>query len=961
MTGRATQARGKLVGRDDELRLLTRALDDLADGHGANVAITGEPGIGKTRLAQEALAAARERGSLVLGGRATELERDVPFVVATEALAPAWAAAGADLLGQLPPELRFELESLFPATPRPSASAPAVERYRLHHAIAALLDELATSRPLVLALDDLHWADAASIELVAYLLRRAPTGRVMVIAIHRACQASPELRVACASAAREGSLLELELTALGEAAAGELVGDVGEPLRAELYRESGGNPFYLQELARSQRGRPQRRLAAHSSASDREVPASVRVVIEQEELAALSEQGRAVLRAASVVGDPFDPAIVAAVAELGEPEVLASLDEAASRELVLAGNAARRLRFRHPIVCRAVYESGGPAWRIGAHARAALALSSQGAAPTVCAPHVERSARPGDDAAIGLLSAAARDAAGRAPGVAAHWCQAALDLLRASDEDPGRRRSLRMSLATALGAAGCTAEARDVLERVLGELPDDEREARARVLVMIARADQLLGRQGRAQHLVQAGLRDADDPASACILGIALVMDHWYAGKPVLMGEQAMRALRDARRAGRPVLVADALAHAAIAACARGDTTAARALAGEADRAVDRLDDDGLAAHLGCLPILGHAHRSLDHLGRAVELYERALRIALDTGQDWILASVRLSFAIVKIRLGRIAEALADATSARDAARLAHDPLLSMWSEFVVCWAAFSGGDVRTALCAGAHAAELAQDSWNVLLGASAQLAFARAQLDAGDAAAARARILEHAGGPSLDLAEHIMRPLWYRVLTETELAQHRLDEARQWAARAEDVAAGLEVPSATAQAERARALVLLAEGDAPGAGILAARAAERMRSVGAVAQAGLTDVLTARALAGADRGDDAIEHLERAHAALVESGADGYRAVAARELRALGSRPGSRRPGGAGALSDREREVARLVATGLKNREIAAQLFLSEKTVETHMSRVLAKLGVSSRVAVAGILPANI
>jgi DNA-binding NarL/FixJ family response regulator len=127
--------------------------------------------------------------------------------------------------------------------------------------------------------------------------------------------------------------------------------------------------------------------------------------------------------------------------------------------------------------------------------------------------------------------------------------------------------------------------------------------------------------------------------------------------------------------------------------------------------------------------------------------------------------------------------------------------------------------------------------------------------------------------------------------------------------------------------------------------------------------QAGRTETLAGRALGQAGRREAAIESLERAHAGLAAARANRYRDDAARALRALGSRPRRQPPGGArsdgiGALTRRERQVAELVAGGLTNRRIAERLVLSEKTVETHLSRILAKLGVASRVAVAGLLP---
>ena len=209
---------------------------------------------------------------------------------------------------------------------------------------------------------------------------------------------------------------------------------------------------------------------------------------------------------------------------------------------------------------------------------------------------------------------------------------------------------------------------------------------------------------------------------------------------------------------------------------------------------------------------------------------------------------------------------------------------------------------------------------------------------------------------------ERAIRPHWYLVLVEAELALGSREAAESWAGRAEATAVALKLQSATAYAECARAHVLLAGDDARAASVLALRAAERLGGIGALVHAGRAEILAARALARDDRHQTAIEHLERAQAALAACGAKRYRDEAARELRALGSRPERRAASalksGVGALTKREREVAGLVSGGLTNREIARRLFLSEKTVEGHMSRILVKLGVASRIALSGILP---
>ena len=196
-------------------------------------------------------------------------------------------------------------------------------------------------------------------------------------------------------------------------------------------------------------------------------------------------------------------------------------------------------------------------------------------------------------------------------------------------------------------------------------------------------------------------------------------------------------------------------------------------------------------------------------------------------------------------------------------------------------------------------------------------------------------------------------------MLTRADIARGYLEDAAGWVTRAEAVAIPAR-PRATAEALKARAAVLLATGDAPGAAKLALDAAVTADSVGARIVAGRSRTLAGRAFAKVGRNEDAIVALNRAEAELAACGAERYADQAARELRRLGRRVirTGRRAGEDGlGLSRREVEVARLVAEGKTNREIAAELFLSDRTVESHLSRVFAKLGVSSRAAVGAVL----
>jgi DNA-binding NarL/FixJ family response regulator len=221
--------------------------------------------------------------------------------------------------------------------------------------------------------------------------------------------------------------------------------------------------------------------------------------------------------------------------------------------------------------------------------------------------------------------------------------------------------------------------------------------------------------------------------------------------------------------------------------------------------------------------------------------------------------------------------------------------------------------------------------------------------------------MLAAAGGAELPPIERPFRSRWYELLARAELQAGDIDAAAGWADRAALAADGLDMPGRSCEALRASARVALARGDAGHAARDALAAAACADRAGLPIEAARARVIAGRALAAGGDPDGALAELQRAHDELGRCGAAHHRDEAARELRGLGKRvpragaaTGDGSADGLGALSAREREVAGLVAEGRTNREIAATLYLSEKTVENHMSRIFAKLGVPSRLHVA-------
>src|SRR4051812_39889775 len=957
----ATETVERLVGRDAELQRIERLLDGLGRRSAAVLALVGEPGIGKTRLLAELETRATAREYLVLAGRATEFERELPFAVVVDALDRRLAELDPRRLEALGPARLAELARVFPALgDMEGAEVRGLEgeRYEAHRAVGALLERLAAPRPAVLILDDLHWADDASLELVSYLLRRPPRAPLLVALAHRPGQAAPALVAALDRAVGEGICERIALEPLGAREARQLLGAGVDERRAEqLQRETGGNPFYLRQLARTGAAAP---APARSTPGNGELPPPVLAAIGHE-VGQLVGPARALLEAAAVAGDPFELDVAGPVAELAEVEALAALDALVAHELVRATELPRRFTFRHPIVRRAVYESLPPGRRIAAHRRAADALREIGAPAAVRAHHLAPSAAHGDELALAVFTEAATGAGTRAPAAAAYWRDAGLRLLGPED---ARRLALLGPLATALAATGRLDEARARLLEALELLPSGTAVLRAALVAVLAAVEPLLGKHEHATARLRAGLAEISDLRSpeACALQVEVAWDGLYALDWGQMRAFGGRALETAHALGDGVLVAAAGAVTAFGELCERDVAAARHHCDEAAAALDATGDGELAARPGSAYMLGWTEHFLERYEDAIRHLDRGIAISRATGQGQFFLPMTLGKAMALCAIGRLVEAGELAESAVEAARLAANDQLLAWALWERCWAAALAGDLDTALPAGTESVRLAGGlEFNVLTRAG-HLAYGYALLEAGEPDGALEQL--RLGGADRPGFEPASQCLWYEQLAAAELGRGERSEAEHWARRANDCAAGLDLAFADAMSLRATARVRLAAGDASAAAQAALEAAAAAERGAAPVQAALARELAGLALAaGGDPAAGAAE-LDRALAQLEACGAGRRRDRVARELRRLGRRvPRRGRRGSASgtgplaALSDREREVAELVAAGGTNREIAAELFLSKRTVDTHLAHVFEKLGVSSRAAVAAVV----
>jgi DNA-binding NarL/FixJ family response regulator/tetratricopeptide (TPR) repeat protein len=953
---------GHVVGRTEELGSLDRALSELDRGRSAALELEGEPGIGKTRLLVELADRAEARGHLVLSGSASELEQDLPFWVFVDALDEYVQGIEPRRLEALDDDVRIELAHLFPSLSRFEAASGAAlqhERYRTHRAVRELLERLTASRPLVLVLDDLHWADPGSVELLGALLRRPPNAAVLMGLALRPRQAPERLAAALERAHRAGSLLRIQVGALTLGEARELLGDaVDDEAATGLYEESGGNPFYLEQLARS--------LALERTAdvpelwpADLDVPPAVAAAL-AEELVLLSDGARLVLEGAAVAGDPFEPELAAAAASIPEASVLEALDELLRIDLVRQTEVPRRFRFRHPLVRRAIYESTPGGWRLGAHERSSAALAARGASAAERAHHVERSARRGDVAAVATLREAGEAAAERAPATAATWFGDALRLL--PETAPAEVRvELLLSRARALVATGQFADGHSALLESIGLVPTEAVALRVRLTTACAGVEHLLGSHKEAHARLASAVDGLSDPGSpeAATLMIELAMDGFFRMDYELMHEWAERALITVRPLGDRPLSAAAVAVLAFASAASGATEKAETHRSQAAALVADLDNAELAHRLDAAANLSGAELYLDRYEEAEAHAERALSVARATGQSEFIPLAYSILGQVKLLRGQLAEAGELLDDAVESARLSGNVQALAGNLVNRSLTALAAGDLGLALATAQENVELTQGLDQSLV-CAAGVALAAALLESGDPERGVDVLVRSSGGDELPLIPGVFKPRSLELLTRCQLARGSRSGAERAAARTETAAAALGLRMADAMADRSAAAVALHAGDSDLAAARALASAGAADEVGAPVEAALSRTLAGRALAQAGRPERAAVELQRAAAELHACGALRYRAAAERELRRLGrrvhrrTRPGKADSVGVESLTERELQVARLVVDRRTNPEIADALFLSPKTVETHLRNIFRKLAVSSRVEVA-------
>ena len=930
-------------GRETETAILEETLDQVESGHRAIALIEGEPGIGKTRLLDAALEDARRRGMQVAAGRAEELERTRPFGVMADAFGCARSS---------PDPRRAAIGDLLAAggdrerDPITVTSDPGL-RFRVVDALADLVEELALPGPLVIGLDDLQWADASSLLTLSALSRRVEYLPVGLIACFRPAPRSPELDRLAASLTAAGGR-HLSLGGLPEQAVTELVADTvaaapGQGLLAGI-SGAAGNPLFVTEMlgALAQEGMIETS-GGRADVAQVILPPTLRLTILRR-LSFLSDDTLQALRAASILGSGFtitDLSVTMARPALELFQVLA--EGITGRVLEDDGD---RLRFRHDLIRDAIYEDLSAAIRTGLHREAGQRLARAGAPSLQVAEHLARGARQGDTEAISWLTRAAREAAARSPDVAAELMGRAAGLMPAAD--PGRDRLLA-ERASSLMLAGRIPDALAACRSLLDCHHDPGVEGPVRICLGHALLAQGQVRDA-LQELEQAGqspaLSIAERGAAQAWAGFARVSLGDLDGAAALAGQ----ARSAAAAAGDHLTTSIIMSTAARIPESRGRLQEALGLADQAVRLADA-SPGRLGHRFPVCQTRGRILIELDRLGEARSALGAGLRICEELGVRWALAAHQIYLAYGRFVAGEWYDAIAELEASIKLAEETGETYSLVYAHGLLSRISLYRNELNRAREAAA-AADRNLVGW----GSGHSLTWV---------AWPRALILEAGGEPGQALTT--MAGLWdwcassglaleYPAigadLVRLALAAGDLGRARDASAAVAEVASGNDVAWMTGEALRCQGLI---EDDTE---ILQAAAAAHARGSRPLGLARACED-AGSALTRHGQAERARPLLDRAAGIYERLGAARDLARAEAALREAGIRRGRRGPRGRPqfgwqSLTPTEISIADLVAEGLSNPRIGQRLYISSRTVQTHLAHVFAKLDISSRAQLA-------
>jgi DNA-binding CsgD family transcriptional regulator len=898
-----------LVGRERELAILERLLGDAREGRSGALLVVGEPGIGKSALLDEAVRMAR--GFRTLETRPVESEAMLPFAGLHALLRPVL-----DAIDRIPPA---QARTLATALRLREGEAP--DRFTVGAGTLSLLAEVAEDAPLLVVVDDAHWLDQASADALAFATRRFAAEEVAVLVASRGDEAG---------GFRPAGVETLELGPLDGDAAERLLHESAaglDPARAgELLAVAAGNPLALVELPL----RPGPALDSPGFSEPRELTERLAEAF-LASAGRLPEPARRGLLVAAA-GEGLDAATLARAAEtFGAGENPFAAAEEAGLARVVRGS----LVFRHPLVRSAVYHAASPADRRAAHRAVAAALDRRADADRRAWQLA--AGADGPDAAIADALEAAADRAEARGGAAARsraleW---AADL---SEDDDTRGRRLHAA-ARAAHWAGEPERAVALIERVLPTVTDP-----------LVRADLV---QERVSVLDWRGQRTPAGVLEAEAARVEELDPERAARLRFLALNRAIEAL-DAPGALRAAAAIEPLLDR-LGAFWRprisGGVGQAYLQAGDADRA------SGLYRSL-----LGDADAASTQAFGLVwlEWYDEARRVlelscenGRRSGQTLRVAWTRVCLAQLDLVLGRLPAALAAAQEARSLAEGMEVEYIELLALVVLARVAAVQGKADDTHSLAARAGAIAETHADRHGQCSVRLALGLLELGAGRNAEAIEQLAPVAALAAANgLADPSVLP-YAPDLIEAYVRSGQTAEARAELDRLAGQAETTRRSWALAAAARCEGL-LAADVDVD------ARFAEALARHGRVPspfERGRTELCYGERLRRAGRRVDARVHLRAALAAFEELGAAPWAERARVELKASGETVRKRDPTAAEQLTPQELQIALLVAEGRANKEVAAALFLSPKTVEYHLTRVYRKLNVYSRTELTRLL----
>jgi DNA-binding CsgD family transcriptional regulator len=926
----------ELVERDVEMRAFARLLGSLRGGEGGLAVLEAGPGLGKTALLRNLRHQAADQGCVVLSARGAELEREFAFGVVRQLVEPVLAREDISRTGVFRGAARAT-EGLFGAEDAGASGS----LFPLLNGLYWLLVNLSEQAAVVVLVDDAQWADLPSLQFLGFLVRRLESVRVLVAVTVRQAEHGDHGLVDDLLAADPIllRLRNLSATAVAALVRRELGADAHDDFCAACHAVSGGNPLFVRELLRvlvADGVRPDAERAAAVAAAG---PDAIRWYVAAR-LRRQPPEVRAVARAVAVLGDDVALAVVAEQAHLTVPEAAAAAQTLAGQGIF---ECADPPAFVHAVVGD-VARSLIPAGERGAdHERAAAVLRRAGGTVTQVASHLLRTTPAGvPDRVSSLAAAALRAFQHGSPENAAVF----LDRARVEPPDSALRAEISRQLGNCRAHQLAITDAETHLREALA-LAQDSRQ-RGLCAYSLARFHNACGAPREAIPLLAAALDDLADAGEPDLvlevegelIGMARAD---LAARDVLLRHLDSFAGRDGRPeavlesqwsvealfAGRPAAEALAMARAALA----GDALPPERC--------------GLWAAVNTLMVL-------DHLDEAEQRMLRALDTAVDRGLLFPMGIVRGFLARIALRRGDLAQAeehVELGTAAAPAPNIGL-PLLESTAMHIH----LEHGRLREAqavldkgLLSGDRAPTASVHMW--LLEARTRLRLARGEHAAALADAVLGGQLHAVWG-----AKGVWDVPWRLLAAQAHRAAGRHADAVALVEQQLRLARDLAVPRHVAVALRAMAALA---GDADRRRWLT-EAVDLLRH-----GQGRLELAHALAELGDVEMRDGDRSTARANARrAAELAAECHATRLAERLRTGLARGGGRPPRlrvvGIPALTPSERRVARLATEALTNREIAERLFVSEKTVEAHLSRVFRKLGVRSRTELATQLTAS-